>query len=118
MNEMVWVVTLVGSLLTTSYRSVPEQTDASPFITSIGERVNEHGIAVSQDLLRSGAVKYGDHVYIEDVGFKVVNDCLNARHRNHIDVWVDSLAAEKKFHKKFKGRKLKVYLVRVQKASK
>lgn len=98
----------------TSYRSVPEQTDSSPYYTSIGERVHPHGVAVSQDLLkrRGGPINYGDILYIEDIGFKVVNDCMNARHKNHIDVWVSTLKKEQDFHKKFKNKKLKVWIVR------
>lgn len=88
--NLILSVFLIGNLTVTAYRSLPEQTDDSPFITSIGERVNNHGVAISQDLLRSGAVNYGDLLYIEGVGFRVVNDCMNARHRKRVDVWVAS----------------------------
>ena len=86
---------LVSTFTVTSYRSVPEQTDATPFITSIGQFVHPHGVAVSQDLLKNGTFRYGDHIYIEGLGIKVVNDTTNARLRNHVDVWVPTYADEK-----------------------
>lgn len=103
----------IGSLTLTSYRSVPSQTDSTPFITSIGERVCKDGVAVSQDLLLSGTVKYGDWLYIDGVGLKKVNDTMNQRHKNHIDIWVESYDQEKAFQKRFKGGKRKVYIVRL-----
>lgn len=105
---------LIGSLQITSYRSVPEQTDDSPFITSTGERVCKDGVAVSQDLLKSKRIKYGDWLYIEGIGFKRINDTMHPRHKNHIDVWVATLQDEKEFHKKFKGKTVKVWIVKVQ----
>lgn len=108
MKELVLIVTLVGNLTVTSYRSVPEQTDDSPFYTSIGEHVHKNGVAVSQDMLKSGVVKYGDVLYIEGIGFKVVNDVMNARHKNHLDIWVETYEQEKAIG----VRKLVVYRVR------
>lgn len=108
MQELMMIVTLVGNLTVTSYRSVPEQTDDSPFITSIGERVHSSGVAVSQDLLKNGVVKYGDVLYVEGYGFKVVNDTMNPRHKNHVDLWVDSYKKEKAVG----VRKLNIYRVR------
>ncbi len=105
---------LVGSFTVTSYRSVPLQTDASPFYTSIGEHVCNDGIAVSQDLLKNGTFKYGDWVYIPQIGLKRVNDTMNARWKDRMDVWVSSLDEEKKFFRQFKIHKLKVYKVRIQ----
>lgn len=98
----------------TSYRSVPNQTDSSPFITSIGERTNPSGIAVSQNLLKSGQVKYGDWIYVEGIGLKRVNDCMHHRWTNRADVWVGTYKEEKEFDEKFRGKKLKVYKVIVK----
>lgn len=96
---LVMVTVLVGSLTLSSYRSVPAQTDSSPFITSTGEHVTPGGVAVSRDLLKrwGGPLDYGDHVYIEGVGIKRINDCMAARHRNSVDVWVATFADEKAF---------------------
>lgn len=109
--NLLLTATLLGSMIVTSYRSVPEQTDNSPFITSIGEHVCKDGVAASQDLLLSGKVKYGDWVYIEEIGFKRINDTMNKRHVNRMDVWVGSFKEEKAFHERFGNRKLKIYLI-------
>lgn len=111
--NLILIGVLIGSLQITSYRSVPEQTDDSPFITATGERVCKDGVAVSQDLLKSKTVKYGDWLFIEGIGLKRVNDTMHNRHNNHIDVWVSSLDEEKKFHKKFKGKKVKVWIIKL-----
>jgi 3D (Asp-Asp-Asp) domain-containing protein len=107
-QELMMIVTLVGNMTVTSYRSVPEQTDDSPFITSIGQRTHPHGVAVSQDLLKSGALKYGDFIMVEGYGLKVVNDTMNPRHKNHVDLWVETYQQEKAVGVK----KLKIYRVR------
>ncbi len=92
---MIFKALLLGVLTVTSYRSVPEQTDDTPFITSIGEHVHVGGIAVSQDLLKSGVVEYHDILYVEGFGFYQVNDTMNHRHVKHVDIWVETLAEEK-----------------------
>jgi hypothetical protein len=106
----------IGLLQITSYQSVPEQTDSSPFHTSIGEHVHKHGVAASRDLLcpatffkktkirlhkrnagcPSGRLHYGDWVYVQGFGPKQVNDTMNARHKRSIDLWVGSHAEEKR----------------------
>jgi len=107
---------LLGNMTITSYRSVENQTDSTPFITSIGEPVHPHGVALSRDLLRrwGGPVEYGDYIYIEGYGIKVVNDCMadywclqyaiikDKNHcikkkyiRKHVDIWVETYAEEK-----------------------
>lgn len=95
--NLVLIPILIGNLVITSYRSVPKQTDSSPYTTSIGERVHPHGVAVSRNLLKrwGGPLDYGDTVYIEGYGFKVVNDCMHERHKNHIDIWVATYEEEK-----------------------
>lgn len=108
------VTILVGNLIVTSYRSVPECTDDSPFITSNGERVSPHGIAISRDLHKrwGGPLDYGDVVFVEGVGFKTVNDVMHQRHKRRADVWVATLKDEQVFHKKFGHRKLRVYKIK------
>lgn len=87
-----------GQLTITSYQSVPNQTDSTPFHTSINEYVGSHGVAVSRDLLcpiakrtvgtklilckRSDGCRhperlhYYDWIYISGYGFKQVNDVM------------------------------------------
>lgn len=114
MQELVIAVALLGNVAVTSYRSVPNQTDDTPFHTSTGEHVNERGIAVSRDLLKrwGGPLNYGDQVYIDGVGFKYVNDCMAERHKNAIDIWVPTLKDEKAFDKKYAGKKLTMWVIR------
>lgn len=102
---------LIGSFITTSYRSVPQQTDTSPYLTSNGERVHKYGVAVSQDLLKKngGPFEYGDWIYIEGIGPKTVNDCMNARYKQRLDIWVRTLAEEQAFHKRYRCKQLKVW---------
>lgn len=118
----------LGLLLTTGYQSEPRFTDNTPFHTSIGEKVHPHGIAASQDLLCPASLfkdlrikrhkaetchlkhklHYHDLLWVEGVGFKILNDTMNKRHRNHVDVWCASHEQEKKL----KPQKRKVLLVR------
>jgi 3D (Asp-Asp-Asp) domain-containing protein len=70
------------------------------------------GCAASQDLLRDGIVRYGDLVYIQDVGFRYVNDTMNIRIKCQFDVWVGTLIEEKSHDKKFRRRTLKVWLIK------
>lgn len=114
MNEILIVLSLLGNMTVTSYRSVPSQTDNSPYVTSIGEKVNKSGVAVSQDLLKRGVVKYGDILYIEGYGLKVVNDTMNPRLKNHIDIWVATYGEEKQVG----TRKLLIYKVKGAKCEK
>lgn len=112
MNELLLIGIFIGNLTVTSYRSVPAQTDDSPYWTSIGERVNNHSVAVSQDLLTSGKIHYGDVLYIDGHGFKTVNDCMNKRLKNSIDVWLETQEQEVAFQKKWKSGKVKVWVVK------
>lgn len=115
----------------TSYQSKKNQTDNSPFHTSIGEKTGTHVVAASKDLLCPRAkiltgpnrfilcqrgllcpdkdkLHYKDWIWIEGIGFKQILDIMHPRHRNHIDVWVRSDEEEKKFGIK----KLRVYFIR------
>lgn len=91
---------LIGVLTVTSYRPVPEQTKPEctgrdHCRTSVGDGVTRYGIAVSQDLLRSGRVHYGDVLWIDGYGWRVVNDCMAARHHDAVDLMVFTRAEEK-----------------------
>lgn len=104
---------ILGTMTVTSYRAIPAQTkpectDRHHCETSIGENVSELGIAVSQDLLASGKVHYRDVLLVSGVGPRIVNDCLNSRIHNSVDVFVYTRAEEKAFG----VRHLKVWLIR------
>jgi 3D (Asp-Asp-Asp) domain-containing protein len=104
---------LLGNLTLTSYRSVESQTDSTPFITADGSHVTPYGCALSRDLLKrwGGPVDYGDLVYVEHFGFRVVNDCMAARHKKRIDLWVATYQEEKAIN----VQKRKVWLIRRKK---
>lgn len=142
--NVIMIGVFIGSLTFTSYRSVPEQTDSTPYHTSTGAKVYSGGIAISQDRLCGACrrlhrrcehpenptkIHYGDCLYLEGVGFKIVNDCLAKfsrykirtkngtktlfkKQENWLDVWVPTLADEKKFHKTKGIRQYKVWLIK------
>lgn len=88
-------------LQVTSYRAVPEQTspeciDKWHCMTSVGDLPSEQGVAVSQDLLKTGRVHYGDVLLIEGYGYRIVNDTMNRRHKNAIDIFVYSKQEERR----------------------
>jgi 3D (Asp-Asp-Asp) domain-containing protein len=76
----------------TYYNPVKEQTDNSPLITSDGTTLNKNSksIAVSRDLLKSHP--YGSKIFIIEpkniAGIYTVNDCLNRRYKQQIDIMV------------------------------
>jgi len=113
MNLLAFTI-YIGTLTCTAYRSVPTQTDDTPYVTSIGHRVNPTVIAVSQDLLKDGIVKYGDVVYVEGTGYRIVQDCMNKRHKKRIDLWVGSKDEESKIYQKYKGRAPRVWVVKTK----
>ena len=92
----------VKGIRITAYRSVPKQTDSSPYITSLGHRVSQQGVAVSPDLMESGEICYGDVVILpssipaEGMSARVVNDVTHPRLKRTTDVWVSSYSMEKR----------------------
>ena len=102
------------------------------------------GAAISQDLLcgacrklhgrcerpdNSTKIHYGDCLYSEVFGFKIINDCMGKHSRRTvktkngtktvfykqnewIDIWVSDLKGESAFHKKFGINKHKVYILK------
>jgi 3D (Asp-Asp-Asp) domain-containing protein len=107
---------LLGAAITvTSYRATPAQTRPEcrsnhECTTSIGENVSELGVAVSQDLLASGKIRYRDVLYIPTVGFRIVNDCMHPRIHRGVDVFVYTKAEEKAFGVRY----LPVYKVLIE----
>lgn len=103
---------LLGLLTVTSYRPTsaqtkPECTSRDHCRTSIDDGITKYGAAISQDMLEDGRVHYGDVLYIDGYGWKIVNDCTNARLKNHVDMMVFTYPEEKAVG----VRHLKVWLV-------
>lgn len=110
---MIAKLVLLGVLQVTSYRAVPEQTSPECLnrwhcSTSVGDTPSEQGIAVSQDLLKSGVVHYKDVLYVEGYGYRIVNDTMNPRIHNAVDIFVYTRNSEKKIG----TRHLKVYVIK------
>lgn len=82
----------------TAYNSIPNQTDASPFITATGTRTRFGVVALSRDLLRK--FPYGTRIRLEDPTGQlngllagrvfIVEDTMHPRKYNHLDVWMSS----------------------------
>src|SRR3989344_1517174 len=70
-------------LYVTGYSSTPEQTDDTPFITASGKHVRD-GIVATNLLPLGTKIKipelYGNKVF-------VVEDRMNTRLQNHVDIW-------------------------------
>ncbi|MFZ2681707.1 MAG: hypothetical protein WAZ14_01265 [Patescibacteria group bacterium] len=76
-----------------AYNSVPEQTDDTPFTTASGTTVR-HGV-IAANFLPIGTLitipdYYGDQIF-------VVEDRMNARYTNTIDIWMESVTDAKRF---------------------
>jgi len=67
----------------TGYSSTPDQTDSSPFITASGSHVRP-GVAASNWLPLGAKIQipeiFGDRVF-------VIEDRMNARYTNRVDIW-------------------------------
>lgn len=73
----------------TGYSSTPDQTDDTPFITASGTYVRD-GIIAANFYINGRRVPFGTLVRIPEIyGDKVfiVEDRMNARYTNNIDVW-------------------------------
>ena len=102
MNQLsVLLAVSIGFCKVTSYRSVPGQTDSTPFTTSIGHRTHPFGAAVSPDLMSSGQVCYGDVLIVPGYGYKIVNDITNKRLKRTVDLWVPSIRQEKQIGSRY-----------------
>jgi 3D (Asp-Asp-Asp) domain-containing protein len=76
-----------------AYNSLPEQTDSTPFITASGTHVR-HGVVAANFLPIGTRVTipdyYGDQIF-------VVEDRMNARYQNNMDIWMESVADARSF---------------------
>ena len=78
-------------VLATGYSSSIAETDSTPFITAANTPSRPGVLAVSQNLLREytpGApFSFGDRVKVYGVGDFIVEDSMNSRWTNRIDIW-------------------------------
>lgn len=81
-------------VIATGYSSSPRETDSTPFITASNTRTREGILAMSRDLLKrytpGAPFAFGDRVHVPGLGDFLVEDSMNARWRNRIDIWFPS----------------------------
>ncbi len=83
----------VKTVTASAYNSVLWQTDDTPFITASGTTVR-HGVLAANFLPIGTLVTipdiYGDQIF-------VVEDRMNPRYLNNIDIWMESISDAKQF---------------------
>jgi len=112
-------------LKATAYTSSPRETDGTPYVTATGARTRLGILAVSRDLLDE-ELPYGSLVRLYDLGrwqdgkdagafdplfeglLFVVEDTMNKRKRQQIDIWLP----DRTLALKFGVRRIKVVVVR------
>lgn len=81
-------------VLATGYSSSVAETDETPFVTAANTPTRPGTLALSRDLLHEytpGApFSFGDRVRVHGLGEFLVEDVMNARWSNRIDVWFPS----------------------------
>lgn len=86
----------VATVTASAYNSVPGQTDSTPFITASGTHVR-HGVVAANHLPIGTMITipeiYGDQIFI-------VEDRMNSRYRNNVDIWMESVADARQFGRK------------------
>ena len=73
----------------TGYSSTPDQTDSTPFVTASGTYVRD-GVIAANIYVNGRRLPFGTLVRIPDIyGDKifVVEDRMNIRYKNNIDIW-------------------------------
>jgi 3D (Asp-Asp-Asp) domain-containing protein len=91
----------------TAYSAEVRQTDSTPNETAFLTKVRPWTIAVSRDLLKLGW-KPGSCVWLDQIGLFEINDLMNVRFKNRIDVFFHDRKIAKAF-----GIKRNVHAVRV-----
>lgn len=81
----------------TYYTNRVEETDSTPNITATGTKVREGIVGVSRDLLKQGWT-HGKYIYVANEGIYRIEDTMNAKHKQSIDIFTFSLK-----HAKTKG---------------
>ena len=81
-------------VLATAYSSSVWETDSTPTVTAANTLTRPGTLAVSRDLLcefTPGApFSFGDRVHVHGIGEFLVEDVMNARWDNRIDIWFPS----------------------------
>ncbi len=81
----------------TAYSSTKDQTDATPCITANGYNVCKHG---SENVIAANFLPFGTRVQFPELfGDRefIVQDRMNRRYTNRVDVWMKSRGSAKQF---------------------
>jgi 3D (Asp-Asp-Asp) domain-containing protein len=85
---------VVVKVVATGYSSTVWQTDSTPFITAANTATRNGILALSRDLLThytpDAPFSFGDYVHIPGLGDFLVEDSMNARWDNRVDIWFPS----------------------------
>jgi len=94
------------NVIVTAYTPSKKECDNDPTITASMKKVRLGTIAVSRDLFKDGWI-FGLKVYIYGIGIFEINDLMNKKHKNRIDIFM----WKKERAKKFGVKKLKAALL-------
>jgi 3D (Asp-Asp-Asp) domain-containing protein len=84
------------SVTLTAYTPTKRECDDDPLIAASMKPVRHGTVAVSKDLYNNGW-RFGKKVYIEEHGVFTINDRMNSRHNNCIDVFMWDQKKAKEF---------------------
>jgi 3D (Asp-Asp-Asp) domain-containing protein len=88
-------------VVATGYSSTIQETDDTPFVTASNTRTRRGVLALSRDLLKrytaDAPFDFGDRVHLSGLGNFIVEDSMNRRWDNRIDLWFASSAEARKF---------------------
>lgn len=91
------------TVVASAYSSTPHQTDDSPFITANGEHVYWGGVAANIIDTNGRNIPFGTKLMIPDLfGDQIftINDRMNRRYKNNLDVWFSNTADAIEFGRK------------------
>lgn len=95
-------VVSIHTVRITGYSSTPDQTDDTPFITASGAYVRD-GIIAANVYVNGRRIPFGTLVRIPEIyGDKIfiVEDRMNVRYTNNIDIWFPERSLAKTFGSK------------------
>ena len=89
----------VRTVTVTAYNPTPEQCDDDPLIAASMRKVRLGTVAVSRDLFDQGWV-FGRKIRIEGVGIFEINDLMNKRFTQRVDIFMWDEDRAREFGKK------------------
>lgn len=84
--EKIMGVRFAAERTVTAYSPRKQETDSTPFINACNKRVAQGTVAVSRDLWAAGFT-CGKKVLIQGHGYFIVQDKMNARWENRVDIF-------------------------------